>query len=391
MTGGDHDDPSHGSDDAGVPSPPDPLDRLWRHPSELGGVGTAAAPETDIPVAQGNALWLTALGAGMLGAVSTLAILALLGLLGAPDRAVKPVAGATPDRTIARLAGDGAGRSVVELRARRADGSWTRTSALYLTAGQAITSAHTLAFADPASIVLTRSDGISRPAKVVGTDPITDITVLDVGDAFTEDAPIERNLGTGDSVVAVAASGEGQPWVSTGVAARIDAVVAVGPQLIPGLIETDATVNDRASGGALADSNGHVIGIILTSNAGRAVAMPIDVARTAANEIRKKGSVDHALLGITVRDTDTVVIDSVDPAGPAAGAGLKPGMIVRKIDGRPISVSATLAAEIMRRRPGDRVRIEVRTGGNPQSFEITLAARPPTALGTPAAATSIGS
>jgi len=379
MTGGDHEDPPTDGGGSDRPAPPDPLDRLWLHPSELGRAAASPDPTTGdealTPVSQGNGIWLTALGAGMLGAVATLALLALLGLLGPPDRATKPVAGAAADRALTDLAGMQTGRSIVDVRAQRPDGSWSRVSAVAVEPGVLATSANALRDVDASTIVVTRADGTSRRAQYVGSDPFLDVGVLEIDSGFVDTAAIEERTGVGERIAAVGASGEGQPWVSSGVVARLDAMQPIGGQLVTGLIETDANATDQINGGALVDGNGRVVGLIVNTTNNRALASPIGVVRFAAGEVRRGRTVPHGMLGISVRDADGVVVERVDPGGPAARAGLQPGMVIRKIEGRPIGLAATLAADIMRRHPNDTIRLDVRSGTESAVIKVTLAGR----------------
>lgn len=386
MSAGDHED--FGPDDLGSNGPPDPLDRLWLHPSELGR--RASAGGGSAPANPGSALWLTALGAGMLGAVATLAVLALLGLLGAPDRPSRPVAGATDDRALAQLAANASGSSVVEVRVQRGDDTWNTVSAVGIGQGALLTSASALQ--DATSVTVSRSDGRHRVARVVGTDPLTDLGLLDVGEALADPATTENRVRVGDSVVALAASGEGQPWVSTGVVSGMDSMEMVGLIPVPGLIETDVNVVPRAAGGALVDANGHVVGVLVGTQNGRANALPIDRARGIADDIRRTGRAQHAYMGMTVRDANGVQVVAVDADSPAAKAGVRPGMVVRKIDGRPIGAAATLYSEISRHAPGDKVLLNVTGGGPTDDVEVVLASYPGAsdATATTAVRTSFG-
>jgi S1-C subfamily serine protease len=171
---------------------------------------------------------------------------------------------------------------------------------------------------------------------------------------------------------------------------------------IPGLaniIQTDAAINFGNSGGPLLDAQGRVVGINTAIQRGGpdglvegiGFAIAINEARAAADQIRETGTVRRGFLGIgmngqgitpSVRDyyglpdQRGVLIDDVTRGGPAAKAGLRPGDVIRKIDGEPIGGNADLLSKVGALPPGRTIRVEVIREGKPFEADIKLGLRP---------------
>jgi serine protease Do len=222
--------------------------------------------------------------------------------------------------------------------------------------GTILTNQHCVENAD--SITVSLADGTDLEATLLGEDATTDIAVVKVGNNLPV-APIGKStdLLIGEWVVALGNPytyllGNAEPTVTAGV------VSATGRNVIPNneqsglyldMIQTDASINPGNSGGPLTNSLGEVVGVnsfIFTQSGGSiglGFAIPIERALRVADEIIKGGSVRRAWTGLTVGDARTmrdwktaggVAVTSVTPGGPAARAGLEPGMVLVEANGR---------------------------------------------------------
>jgi serine protease Do len=156
-------------------------------------------------------------------------------------------------------------------------------------------------------------------------------------------------------------------------------------------IQTDVAVNPGNSGGPLFNARGEVVGInsqIYSRSGGYqglSFAIPIDVAQRVQRQIAATGHASHAMLGVTVQEVNQTLADSfklarpegalvanVQPGGPGAKAGLQPGDVVLKVDGKPVVASGDLPAVITMASPGDKVALEVWRDGQTRNLSATL-------------------
>ncbi len=239
-------------------------------------------------------------------------------------------------------------------------------------------------------------------AKVVGTDPRTDIAVvkIDATGLPTITFGNSSNLKVGDVVFAI-----GDPF-GIGETATMGIVSATErsvrePQAIQGytdFIQTDAAINPGNSGGALIDLHGNLIGLntmILTSgsqmggeggNEGIGFAIPINMARHIMEQLIQHGKVERGYLGAYVSDLSPqlakafgyngggtgALLDEVEPGTPAAKAGLKRGDIVLALNGQPVASSGDLTAKIANSAPGTKVTLKVFRDGKTSEVPVTL-------------------
>lgn len=231
------------------------------------------------------------------------------------------------------------------------------------------------------------TDGRRVPASLVGRSPSYDLAVIRVSanDPLT---PVE--LGDSDSVrpgqgvLAVGAPLGLGGSVTAGIVSAVERPFGVGDAndesgattFING-IQTDAAINPGNSGGPLADTAGRVIGVnsaILTlgagseggrsGNIGLGFAIPINQARTIAEEIIRDGQATYPVIGAAVGpNAEGVRLTSVTAGGPAARAGLATGDIVTAADGKPVDTPTDLIVRIRTHRPGEQVELTVRGRG----------------------------
>jgi len=245
---------------------------------------------------------------------------------------------------------------------------------------------------DAKEVTVKMQDRREYRAKVLGSDPKTDVAVLKIEAKNLPVVPVGRSseLKVGEWVLAI-----GSPFgLDSSVTAGV--VSAKGRSLpddsnVP-FIQTDVAVNPGNSGGPLFNTKGEVVGInsqIYSQTGGYmglSFAIPIDVAFRIKDQIVATGKVQHAKLGVTIQEVnqgfaDSFKLDSVagalvsnvEKGGAADKAGLKPGDVVRKLDGQPIVQSGDLPAMLSLAKPGDRVSLEVWRDGKLVRLEARLA------------------
>ena len=341
---------------AGGP-PPDPSDRAWVHPTEM-----ASFVATRRPRSSRRGRWV-ALAAGVTVVAAVAGVVALMTVndSGGPARQVR--SGAI-QRIVATLA-----PSVVGVRTTRGDETG-RASGVCVQAGQIVTTADAVDGADAVSIVT--ADGRTLPAALDASDPASDLALLTVDGKNMQPAQLGASAGleVGQQVVGVAAGSSGRHrWVDVGEIGAFNRAFVWGQGVsVPGLIETDMTAGGEHSGGALVDSRGAVVGILVvppdSSTAG--LALPIDEARDVTAQLTARGSAEHGWLGVwATDDTDRVGggarVQGVVPGSPADDAGLEQGDVVVEVgkvgSTTAISSVAQLMSEVGRRKPGEKMNV----------------------------------
>ena len=237
-------------------------------------------------------------------------------------------------------------------------------------------------------------------AKVVGTDPATDLAVVKIEAGNLVPAPLGDSDASrvGEWVLAVGNPlGENLTFtVTSGIISakgRSLALPNVSDPSIQDFIQTDAAINPGNSGGPLVSVRGQVIGVnsaIASSTglfSGYGFAIPINLARRVMDQLITNGEVRRAVLGISVRNASAndaayvglpdikgvLVEDFGGDASPAKAAGLEPGDIIVAVDGKPVEYVAQLQQQIAFRQPGDAVKVEVaRKGGVKKMLTVKL-------------------
>jgi len=264
--------------------------------------------------------------------------------------------------------------------------------------GYILTNDHVVDGSDQVTVRLL--DRREFKAKVVGTDPGTDLAVLKIDADNLTPAPLGDSdaARVGEWVLAV-----GNPLgdnltftVTSGIISakgRTLALPNTSDRSIQDFIQTDAAINPGNSGGPLVAVNGAVIGVnsAIASQtgfySGYGFAIPISLARRVMDQIIQHGKVDRAALGVTVRNVtpnDAAYVGLPDVRGvviedyggersPAKLAGLEPGDIIVAVDGKPVEYVGQLQQQIAFRRPGETVKVDVaRKGGVRKTFEVKL-------------------
>lgn len=257
--------------------------------------------------------------------------------------------------------------------------------------GYVLTNNHVISGADDIQVML--HDGRVAHARVIGTDPDTDLAVLKI-DAGTlpttqvDPAPPR----VGDVVLAIGNPfGIGQT-VTMGIVSALQRQLALSPY--EDFIQTDAAINSGNSGGALVNAEGQLVGINTamlehdTGAQGIGFAIPVRTAKRVLEQIVEQGHVSRGWLGVEVGNVvvsadsglpaaarGATVVD-VYPGGPAAQAGLQPGDILLKMDKQPIIDPADLRAREAETTPGSKVAVSGLRAGEPFHAEVVLAQRP---------------
>ncbi len=234
-------------------------------------------------------------------------------------------------------------------------------------------------------------------ARIVGRDPKTDLAVVRVDATNLPAATLGQSasLVVGDPVVALGAPLGLSSTVTSGIISALDRNVEVPSEsggsagLLIGAIQTDAAINPGNSGGPLVDDQSQVIGINSAiaaapgstgqgGNIGVGFAIPIDYARSIADEIIKTGHATHPYVGVTASPADSTggsqgaKVISVVPSGPADRAGIKSDDIITKVDGKAIDGVDGLVAATRLHRVGDVVTVTYERGGTSHDVKVTL-------------------
>ncbi len=250
--------------------------------------------------------------------------------------------------------------------------------------------------AGSSEIQLAFADGRVIPAKVVGTDPETDLAVLRVeGKGLT---PItlgqSEKSQVGDVVLAIGDPfGVGQT-VTMGIISGL-ARNRLGVNRYENFIQTDAAINPGNSGGALVDINGNLIGInsVIYSRTGGSLgigfAIPVSMAKDVMEQIIAQGSVTRGFIGIAPQDITPELADSlklvaargalvanVTRGGPADRAGMKVGDVISRIEGQSIQDSVAAMAAIAALKPGDNAKFNVTRQTKDIELAVNVAKRP---------------
>jgi serine protease Do len=226
-------------------------------------------------------------------------------------------------------------------------------------------------------------------AKVIGTDPKTDLALLkaDTNAVFPDPAVLGDSdaMRVGDWVIAV-----GNPFglghtVTTGIISAKGRVIGAGPY--DDFIQTDAAINPGNSGGPLFNMKGEVIGVntaIIEQAQGIGFAIPINPAKELLPQL-KTGKVSRGWLGLMIQDvtpglarsfhlssSDGALVSDVVKDSPAAKAGLKPGDVIARFGGKEVKNSRTLTQMAAGTAPGKTVKVDIIRNGKSMPVEITL-------------------
>ncbi|HET6623351.1 MAG TPA: trypsin-like peptidase domain-containing protein [Gaiellaceae bacterium] len=292
-------------------------------------------------------------------------------------------------------------KGVVEITAGGGPARAQGSGFAYDDAGHVVTNQHVVEGASSLSVRFW--DGSTHSARLVGTDPSTDLAVIEVDAPQALLEPLRlgdsADVLVGDLVVAMGSPFGLEGTVTSGIVSALHRqMTAPNNFTITDSIQTDAAINHGNSGGPLLDGQGRVIGVNAQiesesgGNDGVGFAIPSDTVRSIVTQLIESGEVEHAYLGITMLPVEGgVAVTEVKPGTPAADAGLRPatgtstvdgqqiptgGDVIVAFDGDDVSSSAALQSAVDAKQPGDKVSITVLRGGERTTLQVTLGSRP---------------
>jgi putative serine protease PepD len=293
--------------------------------------------------------------------------------------------------------------SVVSVKVSAAGGSGEGTGVVLSSDGLVLTNNHVVASAaQGGQIAVALNNGKSVDATIVGRDPVTDLAVIKArGVTGLTPATLgdSSKLDPGQSVVAIGSPLGLQGTVTSGIVSALDRPVRTGGadqtgqdrSTVIDAIQTDAAINPGNSGGPLVNMRGEVVGINSaiaslgsslggqSGSIGLGFAIPVDQARSIADQLVKTGKAVHAQLGVSVGDNADgsssaggAQIANVQSGSAADKAGLQQGDIVTKVGDRNIDSADALIAAIRSHRPGDQLTLTYTRGGSSHPATATL-------------------
>ena len=293
--------------------------------------------------------------------------------------------------------------SVVKIDVAGAQGQGSGSGIILTSDGQILTNNHVVELAgESGELEVSFNDGTHAKARIVGTDPLTDTAVIqaeDVSGLTPATIGSSDSLQVGQSVVAIGSPFGLDATVTTGIVSALKRPVNVGSDgsgnsTVYPAIQTDAAINPGNSGGPLVDMNGNVVGInasIQTSPQGQlggepgsiglGFAIPIDEVMPVIEQLEKGETPTHARLGISVENVatgngalveDGARINQVNDGSAAAGAGLRDGDVITKVDETLVTDADSLVATVRSYRPGDEVTVTYTRGGEEKTVTLTL-------------------
>ncbi|MFE5216178.1 MULTISPECIES: S1C family serine protease [unclassified Streptomyces] len=302
--------------------------------------------------------------------------------------------------------------STVTIEAESSNGEGgTGTGFVFDKQGHIVTNNHVVADAvDGGKLTATFPDGKKYDAEIVGHAQGYDVAVIKLKNAPSDLNPLalgnSDKVAVGDETIAIGAPFGLSNTVTTGIISAKDRPVASSDgsssskASYMSALQTDASINPGNSGGPLLDASGAVIGInsaIQSSSSGGfgsgqsgsiglGFAIPINQAKYVAQQLIKTGKPVYAKIGASVSLEDSTdgakITDqgaagaaAVETGGPADKAGLKPGDVITKLDDHVIDSGPTLIGEIWTHKPGDKVKITYKRGGQEHTVDLALGSR----------------
>lgn len=248
-------------------------------------------------------------------------------------------------------------------------------------------------------VTVTLNDHRNYKAKVVGTDPNTDLALIKI-DAKNLPAIAIGNsdeVKLGQWVLAIGYPLNLDVTVTQGIISAKSRNIGInrqGSAPVEAFLQTDAAVNPGSSGGALVNTNGELVGINAAiasptgSYAGYAYSIPANLMKKVINDIKQFGSVQRGYLGISmapenldeaqkkelgIKDyTNGIYVAGTDPNGAAAAAGIRQGDVITKVNNETVSTGAQLSEQIARMKPGDKVSLTFNRNGGESTVTATL-------------------
>jgi Do/DeqQ family serine protease len=259
--------------------------------------------------------------------------------------------------------------------------------------GYIVTNNHVVDEADEITVVL--NDKREFKAKLIGTDPSTDIALvkIDATGLPTLRFSNSDNLKLGEWVLAVGNPFNLTSTVTAGIVSAKSRDIGINPDQmrIESFIQTDAAVNPGNSGGALVNTRGELVGINTAiasqtgSYSGYSFAIPSNIVQKVVSDLREYGDVQRALLNVNIGDINAEVakkynLDKIEgvfvgrvlPDGAAEKAGIQDNDVIISVDNVNVNSTAELQEQIGKHRPGDKVTVVIKRDNKKKPFNVTL-------------------
>ena len=287
----------------------------------------------------------------------------------------------------------GGGYSEPQTREQRSGGSGVIISA----DGYIVTNNHVIEEATKLKVKL--NDGRTFDAKLVGTDPTTDVALIKIEEKDLPTIPFgnSNDLRLGEWVLAIGSPFDLQSTITAGIVSAKARQLGVIPDelRVESFIQTDAAVNPGNSGGALVNTRGELVGIntVIKSSTGSYIgysfAVPETIVRKVVVDLKEYGVVQRAMLGIRYRAIDDqfieqmgeelgitktggLYVNEVVEGGAAEDAGLRKGDIITAVDGKKTNDASAMSEQMAQYRPGDKITIEYNRNGTSKKTQVTL-------------------
>ncbi len=259
--------------------------------------------------------------------------------------------------------------------------------------GYIVTNNHVIDGAD--DIEVTLDDNRVFKAKVVGTDPSTDLALIQIKEKNLPYLSLVNsdNVEVGEWVLAVGNPFNLNSTVTAGIVSAKGRNINIlqDNSAIESFIQTDAAINPGNSGGALVDLQGGLIGINTAiasptgSYAGYGFAVPANIVSKVVADLKKYGMVQRGYLGLLIRSVDGnlakkeglkvtkgVYVDSIMTKSAAGDVGIEVGDVIAEVEGTPVETSSKLMEIIGRHHPGDKVSLKVNRDGKMKNYDVIL-------------------
>jgi serine protease Do len=261
--------------------------------------------------------------------------------------------------------------------------------------GYIVTNNHVVEGATDIRVTMSNRNVFS--AKLIGTDPLTDLAVIKINGTNLPSVPWGNSakLRPGQTVLAFGNPYGLQFTVTRGIISALNRPnLDASDRRKPGeFIQTDAAINPGNSGGALVDARGELIGIntfLISSNgsfSGMGFAIPAQIVEPTVETLIRDGKVSHGLIGIGISDVTPdnakffqmnnatgAVVTEVEPNSAGGKAGLRIGDVITKLNGQSVTDAGELQMEVGQKRPGETIQLEVMREGKTTSVPVTLEA-----------------
>jgi Do/DeqQ family serine protease len=273
---------------------------------------------------------------------------------------------------------------------RRFESRGTGAGVIYRSDGYILTNFHVVGQAD--NIVVYLNDGRKFNGKVVGRDFYTDLALvkIDANNLHAAKFGSSENLRPGDWAIAIGSPMGFDHSVTLGIISALNRNIRSDNNVE--LIQTDAAINPGNSGGPLLNIHGDVIGLnvaIIGDAQNIGFAIPVDVVKDVAQQLLTNGSIQRAYLGIAMQNlepdiakslgmpsnTQGVLVAHTEPNSPAEQAGLQPGDVIQKIDGKNVASAKEVQNIVIKHKPDDRLNLLIARSGELKGVSVTVGKR----------------